>query len=246
MNDGDRLEVVLRYHRCTKHHFHRFARGPGQLDWRNQPNPFRRWEGAPLLRLPLLAAQDPPRSPRYEDLYRAGAVSSAPLDVPSLSRLFEYALALSAWKQAGGTTWALRCNPSSGNLHPTEGYVLIGALEGLADTPGLFHYAPREHMLERRADCPGELFMALTRELAPGSFLGALSSVYWREAWKYGERAFRYCQHDAGHAIGAQDIAGDGAFSLGMLAEYRQPLLERGAWFYRKRGLKALLTPTNR
>jgi nitroreductase len=28
-----------------------------------------------------------------------------------------------------------------------------------------------------------------------------LSSIHWREAWKYGERAFRYCQHDAGHAI---------------------------------------------
>jgi nitroreductase len=34
-----------------------------------------------------------------------------------------------------------------------------------------------------------------------------LSSVYWREAWKYGERAFRYCQHDVGHAIGALRIA---------------------------------------
>ena len=30
-----------------------------------------------------------------------------------------------------------------------------------------------------------------------------LTSIPWREAWKYGERAFRYCQHDVGHAIGA-------------------------------------------
>ena len=29
-----------------------------------------------------------------------------------------------------------------------------------------------------------------------------LSSIFWREAWKYGERAFRYCQHDVGHALG--------------------------------------------
>ena len=39
------------------------------------------------------------------------------------------------------------------------------------------------------------------------AFLVGFSSIHWREAWKYGERAFRYCQHDAGHAIGALRIA---------------------------------------
>ena len=39
------------------------------------------------------------------------------------------------------------------------------------------------------------------------AFLFGLTSVHWREAWKYGERAFRYCQHDAGHAVGAARIA---------------------------------------
>ena len=62
---------------------------------------------------------------------------------------------------------------------------------------------PRANALERRADCPAELFARLTH----GAFLVGLSSVYWREAWKYGERGFRYCQHDAGHAIGALRIA---------------------------------------
>ena len=38
-------------------------------------------------------------------------------------------------------------------------------------------------------------------------FLVALTSIHWREAWKYGERAFRYCQHDVGHAIGTVRIA---------------------------------------
>ena len=35
------------------------------------------------------------------------------------------------------------------------------------------------------------------------SLLIAVTSIYWRESWKYGERAFRYCNHDVGHAIGA-------------------------------------------
>ena len=198
MHDADKVEVVLRYHERSKHEFHRYARSSGMLDWVNQPNPFRRYVGAPLVRLPILGADEAPLSPRYGDLYRRGAVTSAPLTLRSLSRLFEYALALSAWKQAGGTRWALRSNPSSGNLHPTEGYLLIGALAGLADAPGLYHYAPREHGLERRASGSAEWFASLMREFPPQAFLVGLSSIHWREAWKYGERAFRYCQHDAG------------------------------------------------
>jgi SagB-type dehydrogenase family enzyme len=196
----------MRYHERTKHHFARFAPGPGELDWANQPDPFRRFDGAPLTRLPLLAPDDELGSPGYDALYQPHTVASAPADLRSLSRLLEHALALSAWKEAYGTRWALRVNPSSGNLHPTEGYVLVGAIAGLGE-PGLFHYAPREHALERRADCPPELYARLMDGFPAPAFLVGLSSVYWREAWKYGERAFRYCQHDTGHAIGTLRIA---------------------------------------
>jgi SagB-type dehydrogenase family enzyme len=215
MHDTDQIEVAMRYHERTKHQFNRYADGPGQLDWANQPNPFRRYEGAPLVRLPLLAAHEAPRSPYYDDLYHRGSVPSAPLTIHALSRLLQYSLAISAWKQAGATRWALRCNPSSGNLHPTEAYLLIGALPGLGDAPGLYHYAPREHGLERRADCNAALRTALMHEFPAQAFLVGLSSIHWREAWKYGERAFRYCQHDVGHAIGALRIA---AASLGWSA----------------------------
>ena len=42
----------------------------------------------------------------------------------------------------------------------------------------------------------------MTAAFPEGSFLVGMSSIFWREAWKYGERAFRYCQHDVGHALG--------------------------------------------
>jgi SagB-type dehydrogenase family enzyme len=207
MHDPGHLETVLRYHERTKHHMNRYARGPGQLDWANQPDPFRRFDGVPLITLPLLGAAEEPLAPRYDDLYNAGSVPSAPLTLRSLSRLFEYSLAISAWKQAGSTRWALRCNPSSGNLHPTEAYLLTGPFAGLADSAGLYHYAASEHALELRAEVPRGWFAELTRELAPRTFLIGLASIHWREAWKYGERAFRYCQHDLGHAIGALRFA---------------------------------------
>ncbi len=52
-------------------------------------------------------------------------------------------MGLSAWKAYRETRWALRVNPSSGNLHPTEAYIVHDG--------HVFHYAPREHALEERA-----------------------------------------------------------------------------------------------
>ena len=201
------LEAVMRYHQETKHHFSRYARAPGSMDWANQPDPFRRYAGSPLIRLPVLNPDDAPCSPLYEDLYRPGAIASAPVSVRALSRFLEYALAISAWKQAGEVRWALRSNPSSGNLHPTEGYLLIGEVPGLSPFPGLFHYAAKEHALELRAELPRESLASLLQGFPPGAFLLGFASVNWRETWKYGERAFRYCQHDVGHAIGSARVA---------------------------------------
>ena len=117
----DPVDRVINYHVRTKHHFHKYARSLGFLDWANQPNPFRRFEGAELVRLPLLANDEEPRSPLYDAIYQRGVVSSKPLTTGTLSRFVELALGLSAWKKAGESEWALRNNPSSGNLHPTEG-----------------------------------------------------------------------------------------------------------------------------
>jgi SagB-type dehydrogenase family enzyme len=118
-----------------------------------------------------------------------------------LAILFELSLGLSAWKEFRGSRWALRCNPSSGNLHPTEGYLVTPAVPGL-DT-GVYHYVSRDHALECRCRLDPDAAARLTELLRPGCFLVGLSSVHWREAWKYGERAYRYCQHDAGHAVAA-------------------------------------------
>src|SRR5207247_2455008 len=68
---------------------------------------------------------------------------------------------------------------------------------------GVYHYAPHEHALGQRRGFGPEEAERLAAALPPGSFLVGLSSVHWREAWKYGARAFRYCQHDLGHALAA-------------------------------------------
>ncbi len=203
----DPLEIVKQYHKQTKHEFNRYARSLGYMDWANQPDPFRRYEEAPLIRLPLLTAEDEPTSPSYDSLYSSETILSQSVNLNSLSRFFEYSLSITAWKEYGGNRWALRSNPSSGNLHPTEGYLLIRKKEGLPLEPGLYHYAPKEHGLEYRMKGENKYIENLLKPFPLQSFLIGLSSIHWREAWKYGERAFRYCQHDIGHAIGTLRIA---------------------------------------
>jgi hypothetical protein len=50
-------EVVIAYHERTNRHFYRFAASLGCVDWATQPDPFRRYPGADLIRLPILLVQ---------------------------------------------------------------------------------------------------------------------------------------------------------------------------------------------
>ncbi|UUZ68430.1 hypothetical protein LP416_30575 [Polaromonas sp. P2-4] len=183
--DASPEEGVVAYHERTKHHFHRYAASLGYMDWATQPDPFRRYAGADLVRLPLPKAGRPLP---YWQLYASATVPPVPLSLESVSLFFRYALSLTAWKQVGETRWPLRANPSSGNLHPTEGYALLPALEQLGDTAAVYHYAPREHALERRAVLDATRWAELIAPYPEGAFFVGLSSVHWREAWKYGER----------------------------------------------------------
>src|SRR6185295_13681478 len=185
--ESSSLAATFAYHQRTKHYPGRFARALGYMDWATQPDPFRRFAGAPLVRLELVPTGD---QPRYESAFVPGNDPPAPLDRRSISQLMHDALALSAWKQAGGARWSLRVNPSSGNLHPTEGYLVAGPIPGLTAGPGVHHYAPHEHALERRADLPPSAWGALAARLPRASVLVGFTSIHWRESWKYGERAF--------------------------------------------------------
>jgi len=184
--------IWSQYHELTKHSVASLRRTPHVLDWANMPDPFRHYEGVPVLDLPA----DPP-APETP-----AADGALPYEASEfLSQLLYYSAAISATKivPSTGFKYALRVNPSSGNLHPTEFHF---ATRGLKDWPdGLYHYRPSSHMAEQRAI--GD-FNVLGCS-APIVFI--LTSIAWREAWKYRDRAYRYCLHDIGHAWQALALA---------------------------------------
>ncbi len=186
------LQTVFHYHETTKHSQQRYARSLGYMDWASQPDPFRNYEGAASIELPLSDTNATiPYSLLDED------VPAAPLLKESLAQFLQFSMGIAAWKESGGSKWAVRCNASSGNLHPSETYlVLPPLLKDVSEKSSVLHYAPKEHRLELLAEFESSLW----KELPANSFLVGLSSISWREVWKYGERAFRYVNLDAGHA----------------------------------------------
>lgn len=189
--------TVDEYHQRSKHSLQQYASGPDSLDWDTQPDPFRRFDGSPRFSLPLPAKN---LLVGFNDVYYQQRITPAVLDQNTLGALFELSMGLSAWKVYGSDRWALRVNPSSGNLHPTEAYLIFAGTNIIP--AGVYHYHSHDHCLEQRCNLKPHSD-ALTLQLDNNRFLIGFSSIHWREAWKYGERAYRYCQHDVGHAIAA-------------------------------------------
>jgi SagB-type dehydrogenase family enzyme len=197
LNRRKKINAVIDYHNQTKHYPDRFASSLGFLDWQNQPNPFRSYHNTKKIELPFRKeVNDVP----YLNIYETDSNQSREFNKQSFGEFLEYSLGLSAWKSIpGGGTWPLRINPSSGNLHPTEAYLITNEIQGLES--GLFHYSPYLHSLEKRAELTSSINEKLFNFFQGEAFLIGLSSIYWRESWKYGERAYRYCNHDLGHAL---------------------------------------------
>jgi SagB-type dehydrogenase family enzyme len=190
--------IWRQYHELTRHSVESLRRSPHYLDWANQPDPFRHYEGTPVLDLP--ADPPTPQSPALDVLHGVAGSTSAPDGPTFLSQLFFHSAAISASKRipSTGGRYALRVNPSSGNLHPTEFHFFTRGLREWPD--GLYHYRPSAHMAEQRASS-----LRLPDTAAPLIFV--LTTIAWREAWKYRDRAYRYCLHDLGHAWQALALA---------------------------------------
>jgi SagB-type dehydrogenase family enzyme len=205
------------YHELTKHSAESLRRSQHFLDWATMPDPFRHYEGVPLLDLP--ADPPAPQIPAMDVLQGISGDTLAGDGATFLSQLLFYSAAISASKRvpSTGDKYALRVNPSSGNLHPTEFHFIT---RGLSEWPdGLYHYRPSSHMAEQRA--LGDFAIKLARVDAPIVFV--LTSIAWREAWKYRSRAYRYCLHDMGHAWQALALAarsiGCESFAIGQFAD---------------------------
>jgi SagB-type dehydrogenase family enzyme len=90
--------------------------------------------------------------------------------------------------------------PSGGALYPIETYVISTALE--SQEPGVFHYNPSAHVLERLWDLPKDFDMSDTGKYPAflvTSTLIVFTSVWKRSSAKYGNFTYGVALLEVGH-----------------------------------------------
>jgi SagB-type dehydrogenase family enzyme len=206
---NDDRDAARLYHEVTKHSYTSVRSNPHALDWENRPLGYKIYPAAGSIALPrelelssmpaTAAIARDPKQPSTADL-PTDASADVPLDLETITRILFCANGLTRSKSVGGEAYHFRAAASAGALYPIEIYLAANDVEEL--TPGLYHFSPADLKLRglRRGDWRDYLAgaAAMNPALAESRAVLVLSAIFWRSAWKYRARAYRYCFWDAG------------------------------------------------
>ncbi len=191
------IEAARTYHEITKHSYTSVRAGAYTLDWDNRPGPYKIYPEAGTMSLPRDI--DLPTMPALEAI-TLPADGRNELDLATLTRILFCANGLTRQRKIGGEDYHFRAAASAGALYPIETYIAATKIDGMED--GLYHFSPADLKVQglRRGDWREVIARAAGdhASIAKASAILLMSAVFWRSAWKYHARAYRYCFWDSG------------------------------------------------
>ncbi len=186
------------YHERTKHSPVSVRSSPHFLDWANQPHPFKVYEN--LDSLPLeqhLASSD---VPALQALSRFAPEGDRQVTRQELGELLFLCAGVTRRRRYFGGEMLFRAAACTGALYHIDVYVVAGPLADL--DAGVYQFAPDRFALTplREGDHRGALVEAAGGEpaVARAPAVLVLTSTFWRNSWKYRDRAYRHCFWDSG------------------------------------------------
>jgi SagB-type dehydrogenase family enzyme len=186
------LDVVERYHELSSHSRAGVLGRAPMVDW-GTPEPQKRYDHAPRIALPKPAASATSRSVS-EAIVGAPLGDSADVHLAALASVLFHGAGVT--ERRGGLS--LRASPSSGALFASELYLVVREARDVE--PGVYHYQPVDHALERIGDAADlEPLAGLAAVDAPATVV--VTAVFRRTGHKYRDRAYRYVAADAGHLL---------------------------------------------
>jgi SagB-type dehydrogenase family enzyme len=196
---NDDLDAALAYHDITKHSYTSVRSNAYSLDWDNKPLPYKIYPETASIGLPRDLTLS--TLPTLEAIAGgAGARTATALDLSALGRILFCAGGLTRHRNAGGEEYHFRAAASAGALYPVEIYAASAEVDGLA--AGLYHFSPADLKMRglRSGDWRATIAASCAAENAvrEARLVLLMSAIFWRSAWKYRARSYRYCFWDAG------------------------------------------------
>ncbi|MEA3240399.1 MAG: SagB/ThcOx family dehydrogenase, partial [Pseudomonadota bacterium] len=178
--------------------YERLKMTPHALDWEHEPAVYKKYPGKKVLDIPLEVKLEP--SSFFELLQQQGnQAQNLSLSLEVLGQLLLLTQMLTGRAQhANGEIW-FRSIASAGALYPSELYVACPGVAGLA--AGIYHYdiSKPALVLIRSGNPLPEVGGDTVSSKPVLTFL--ISSIFFRSAWKYRDRAYRYHLLDSGHLL---------------------------------------------
>src|SRR5438445_11534777 len=102
----------------------------------------------------------------------------------------------------GNEPYYMRAASATGALYPIELYLVSGDIPGLK--AGVYHFNPIDFALVelRKGDFRSDLAIASEESSASSPFTIVMTSLAWRNAWKYEARSYRHWFWDSGVITG--------------------------------------------
>ncbi len=193
------------YHERTKYSPESLTQQGRELDWSQQPIPFKTYKIGAVIDLKPYWETD-----KIGKTGRSSEVASLSPVLQRLSRLLLCSYGLTQRVQLWeGSLMYLRAAPSAGGLYPAEIYLLSAGLPDLP--PGLYSYQVQNHTLVRfwDSDCWPQLRQACLwhPSLEHTQLALMVTAVFQRSAWRYQARAYRRICLDTGHLLGNLELA---------------------------------------
>ena len=194
------IKYALEYHQETKHSELSIRSSNHYLDWDNKPKPFKFYTTLPSEALPVNFPIPSLNVITMKDTSQIPFPVDTKIDIKLLSSLLFFSSGITRQIKYPHGSYFMRAAPATGALYPIELYIVTENINGLR--AGVYHFCPGQFALTKLRKEDYRLLLSeasgYDEVIKNSPFTIILTSIAWRNAWKYRARSYRHWFWDAG------------------------------------------------